>query len=349
MLTKILGVALAATLSLALPTLSHADTYIGDPVAQDFASSAGGWTASPTYEGLCIPSLLCPGVDDQYVATGGADGDGYLSTRFSSVASTAAGTSTATWLSPSFVYHGFAGERPASVTFSMSLLRDLGALLGLDVQNTSTYQVELVDETTGNAVSVIPATAILPSDTGWTAVSASVNPALLRLERSYRIRVSARFNSVVAVVGTGQVGYDDVRLVTADENGDTGPATPNRGSGITTRHQLRELTRTYILPSTSKLQGNKLKLKLRCPAVAAPLPCKVQVTGLSAGKFSKPATARKVISIKPGTSRTVKIRVKPAFVATYRAYVRAHKKIWLKTTVRVGSVRVTVRKHVKLR
>jgi hypothetical protein len=349
MLTRFLGVALAAALSLALPAPSHADTYIGDPVAQDFSSGPGGWTASTSYEGLCIPSLLCPGVDDQYVATGGSGGDGYLSTRFSSLASTTAGTSTATWLSPSFIYHGSAGERPASVTFSMSLLRDLGSLLGLDVQNTSSYQVELVDETTGNAVSVIPATSIPAASAGWTTVSAPVDPALLRLERSYRIRISARFNSLAAVVGTGQVGYDDVRLVTADEKGDTGPSVPNRGSGITSRSQLRILATSTILPGNARLVGDKVKMRLRCPALAAPLPCKVQVTGLAGGKFSKPATARKVISIKAGASRTVRIRVKHASVATYRGAIRAHHKIWVKSTVRVGSIRVTVRKRVALR
>lgn len=349
MLTKLLGVALAASLALALPAPSRADTYVGDPVAQDFTTSAGGWTAATTYEGLCIPQLLCPGVDDQYAATGGPDGDGYLSTRFSSVASTTAGTSTATWQSPPFVYHGFAGERPASVTFSMSLLRELGSLLGLDVQNTSSYQVELVDQTNANAVSVIAATSIPAASAGWTTVSASVNPALLKLERSYRIRISSRFNSLAAVVGTGQVGFDNVRLVTADATGDTGPAVPNGGSGVTTRTQLRTLTKAYILPGTTRLRGDELKLRLRCPALAAPVPCKIQVTGLAGGKFSKSATARKVISLKAGKTRTVRIRVKPRFVATYRGAIKAHKKIWLKSTVRVGTVRVTVRKHVKLR
>jgi hypothetical protein len=71
----------------------------------------------------------------------------------------------------------------------------------------------------------------------------------------------------------------------------------------------------------------------------------MQFQGLQKGKFSKPATARKIAKIKAGKERTLKIRIKPAYVQSYSKA----KKVWLKTVVRVGTVRVVVRKPIKVK
>ena len=202
--------------------------------------------------------------------------------------------------------------------------------------------MDLVDQGTGTRVSVVPPTTLV-SNGAWTSIpTASVTPSLLKLEHSYTIMISTAYSAGVAVSAQGEVGYDNVRLTTLDKEGNSGSS--NGGSGITTRKQLRQLTKGFILPASGKVVGNNLKLKLRCPALAAPLPCKIQVTGLSGGKFSKPATARKVLSIKADKKRVAKIRVKQAYLASYKKAA----KIWVKSTVRVGKIRVTVRKRVKL-
>ena len=99
-----------------------------------------------------------------------------------------------------------------------------------------------------------------------------------------------------------------------------------------------------VLPATASVQGHLLVVHLRCPGAASPKPCQIQFAGLQKGKFSKAATARKIVKLKANKERTVKIRIKPGYVKAYAAA----KKIWIKIIVRVGKVRVTVRKRMKI-
>jgi hypothetical protein len=338
---KIVGAAVALALLFTTPVPAQADTYAPDAASQDFAGGAGGWTPSAEASGSCLPSVLCPTVTNDWAA-GGADGNGYLRTQFGTTLATLNGTSTGIWQSPAFTYTGNAGSVPATVTFDMNMLSDVADLLSASQLNDSSYRVDLVDVAAGTQVAVVPPT-LLSANTSWTAIpTASVNPGLLGLGRSYRIRISTSYHSAGAVTAAGELGYDNVRLRTTGAVNADGT---NGGSGITTAEQLRDLTRSYILPGSAKLVGDKLRMKLRCPAVASPKPCKIQVQGLAKGKFSKAATARKVVTIKAGKSKVVKLRVKPKYLAAYKVA----KKIWVKSTVRVGSVRVTVRKRVKLK
>ena len=319
MLKRLLGTVAAAALVIAVPVPSHADTYLPTAVDQDFDGSAGGWTASATYGGLCLPQLLCPAVTSGYAA-GGADGNGYLRTSFSTLVATVAGTSTATWESPAFTYNGAAGAVPASVTFDMNVLQDLGALLGLSVDNTSSYRVDLVDQTNGNAIGVVDRLAGAERRLDLRAQrvdharaahrrSRLQDPdrdALHRAGHRRRLRRGrlrqrpARHHAPSARRRRRSSPTTRRRPPRRPPRRPRRPAptSSNRGSGITTRKELRKLTKTFILPKSAKVRGKNLQLKLRCPAKAAPLPCKIQVEGLSAGKFSKPATARKFVSIK---------------------------------------------------
>ncbi|WP_169576415.1 hypothetical protein [Nocardioides halotolerans] len=344
-LKKMLGAVIASALLFTMPVPSaHADTYAPDAVNQDFAGSQGGWTSSTASDGLCLPVLLCPVVSNGWSA-GGADGNGYIQTSFTTLLTTGAGFSTGMWESPSFAYNGNAGKVPGAVRLDLNMMTDVTPLLVASLLNSASYRVDLVDQATSTAVEATPTTPIT-SDHGWTAVqSASVNPALLQLGHQYKIRITTTLTSAVAAVANGSVGYDNVRLTTEAANGNGGGNGANGGSGITDIKQLRKLVKTYILPGTMKVQGRFLKARLRCPAIASPRACQIQLQGLQKGRFSKPATARKVVKIKAGKQRTVKIRIKPAYVAKYSK----SKKIWVKCIVRVGKVRVAVRQPVKLK
>ena len=340
---KLLGAATAFALLSFAPVAAHADTYTPDAASQDFAGSAAGWTETSASSGTCLPALLCPTVTNDWTG-GGADGNGYIRTQFGTTVATLNGTSTGAWDSPAFTYKGNGGNVPATATFDMNMRSDVADLLSTSQLNDSSYRVDLVDVASGAQVSVVPPT-LLSANTSWTAIqTASINPALLALGRSYKIRISTSYHSAGAITAAGEIGYDNVRLKTAGTAANGGSGS-NGGSGITSISQLRDLTMSTILPGSAKLVGNKLKLKLRCPAVASPKACKIQVQGLAKGKFSKAATARKIVTIKPGKTRTVKIRVKAKYLATYQVA----KKVWVKSTVRVGNVRVTVRKRVKLK
>jgi hypothetical protein len=343
---KILGAIVASALLFALPVpAAHADTYAPSAASQTFAGGQGGWTQSSEYSGLCLQTLVCPAVANTW-SGGGADGNGYIRTQFGSLASTLAGTSTGVWESPAFTYNGLGGKAAGTVTFDMNLLQSLGALLDLTAFNDAHYKVDLVDQNNGNLISVVPST-LLAANVGWTAIpSASVNPSLVKVGHNYKIRITTAYHAVVTVIATGEVGFDNVTLTTAASNngsGGNGGNGANGGSGITQIKQLRKLVKTYILPKSVSVNGRYLKVHLRCPAVAAPRPCQIQLQGQSKGKFSPPATARKVVKILAGKERTVKIRIKPKYVASYKTA----KKIWVKIIVRVGKVRVTVHKRIK--
>ena len=337
-LRKILGAVAASALLLTTQApVAHADTYAPNPASQSFAGGTGGWTQSSDYSGLCLQTLVCPAAVNTW-SGGGADGNGYIRTQFASLAETQAGTSNGTWESPAFTYNGANGKVPGSVTFDMNILRNVAALLDLSLLNDAQYRVDLVDQGNGNAVSVVPTTLIAPNG-GWTAIpTASVNPNLVKLGHTYKIRLTTTYHAAVTVVATGEVGYDNVTLTTTAAPGGNG------GSGIHDIKQLRKLVKTYILPKSAEVKGHLLVVHLRCPAIADPKPCQIQFAGLQSGRFSKAATARKIVKLKAGKERTVKIRIKPKYVA---AYAKASK-IWVKSIVRVGKVRVTVRKRMKI-
>lgn len=336
LIRKVLGAAVSAALLFTFPAPAHADSYSSGPSAQDFATSAGGWSQTAFYEGLCIQQLLCPAVYNTWNSTMG-DGSGYIRTSFSSLLETLPGTSTGVWESPAFAYNGYQGETPGSVTFDMSRKVELGALLGLSVLNDASYQVNLIDMNKGPKVNVVPSTQ-LAGNSPWSVLpSVSVNPALLKLGHSYKIQILTTYHSVVTAVVTGEVGYDNVRLTTAAKDG-------GKGDTIYNIKQLRKITKNYIVPDSAKVTGKQLRVKLSCPAAAAPRLCQIQVQGLQKGKFSKAATARKFTKLRAGKTRIVKIRIKPKYVASYKAA----KKVWVKSSVRIGKVRVTVRKRIKV-
>lgn len=341
-----LGGLLALAVMMAFPVPAHADTYVAGSDSRTFADNQGGWSGSSSSAGLCIETLVCPAVTNGYVASGGVSsgGDGYIRTQFGSLASTLAGTSTGVWRSPAFVYRGRDGRRPGRVNLDLSIRPRVGALLGLELLNDSSYRVDLVDQSTGAAVSAVPETA-LTEDSGWTAVpTASVNPRLLKIGRAYRIRITTTYHSAVAVIASGEVGYDNVRLTTRPKPGLGGNGGGNGGSGITTIRELKILVSTVGLPGSVKLVRNTVKFRVKCPAKASPKVCKYKVQGLSKARHSAPATTRKFVKVKPGGVRIVKLRVKPKYLATYRNA----KRITLKTKVRVGEVRTVVVKRVKL-
>jgi hypothetical protein len=343
-LRTLLGALTASALMFAMPvTAAHADTYAPDAVNQDFTGSQGGWTETSEYSGLCLQFLVCPAAANTWNA-GGADGSGYVRTSFISLAETLAGTSVGRWSSPSFTYNGLNGKTPGKVTLDMNVRGALGALLDVTGFNDSSYSVDLVDQANGNRINVVP-TTLVKKDAGWTAIpSASVNPNLVKLGHNYRIQITTSYHAVVTVLAVGEIGYDNVRLTTAASDGTNGTNGTNGGSGITNIKHLRKLVKNYILPKSMTVDGRFLVVKVRCPQVASPKACLIQLQGLQKGRFSKGATARKIVKIRAGKERTLKIRIKPPYV---QSYTHA-KKVWMKTIVRVGAVRVTVRKAIKV-
>src|SRR5688500_8346584 len=77
------------------PSAASADTYAPGADAQNFHTSAGGWTATAQNDGLCIPPLLCPTVSGSFQPANGTEGpgDGYIAADLLGLLSTTAATS----------------------------------------------------------------------------------------------------------------------------------------------------------------------------------------------------------------------------------------------------------------
>jgi hypothetical protein len=317
------------------PTVANADSYAPGANNQNFAASQGTWTQTSASAGVCVGLLTCPVVSNTFIATGGTGGagDGYIDTKFTSLLTTGAGTVTGIWSSPAFTYNGNGGVPPGSASVGLSIQPTISALLGLS--NNSSYRVDLVDQANQGVIQVAGPTALV-NNTAWASTpTANVNPSLLTLGHSYKIVISTAYQSVVALLQNGDVGYDNVSLTTAGGNG---------GSTITDTATLTQLILSQGLPNSATLSGSKLKLKVKCPKQAAPLACQYALQGLSKGKTSKPATKRKKATIKAGKKKNVVIKVKPKFLAKYQKA----KKINVKAKVTVGNVKVNVVKKMKL-
>jgi Ca2+-binding RTX toxin-like protein len=219
--------AVAAAIAISVGTASVAAAVTTDyhptPEARAFADSAGGWTGATTNT-LCVPLITCPAVDDDYVATGGAQGagDGFIRTDVGAVASVL-NVTTATWTSPTFTYEGINGYAPDALSFTIARRVDAGALLAL--LTGAEYRVVL-DRTGGSTGDLVLAQGTIV-DQGWTtAAAASVDPTKLTIGATYQFRVVTELTSTVAALPGGTFDYDNV-VLQADATDTDGDGVPN--------------------------------------------------------------------------------------------------------------------------
>jgi hypothetical protein len=213
---------------LAAPLAGAATTdYHPDGDAKSFAASAGGWTGSSDAHGLCLlQPLLCPEVDNDHVASGGAGGpgDGFLRTSALGLVSVA-GDVEGIWTSPAFTYSGVAGALPDQVTFSLARRADVGDLLQL--LGSAGYSVELINVTQASSLQLVNQTPQTDTTTWTTIPTVTVDPAQLTLDDSYRIRIRSRFSAPIGVIVTTFADYDNVvlRAATAEPGDGDGDGT----------------------------------------------------------------------------------------------------------------------------
>jgi hypothetical protein len=308
-----------------------------------FTGSQGGWTGATAYDGVCIPSVTCPTITNGFAATGGSDGasDGYLRTQLSSLLTTFLGTSTGTLESPAFTYDGNGGRTPARAEVSLRVRPQVSALLGLDLGNQIDYRVDLVDQADDLVVPAVPATQLTANADWGSPVTATVAPSSLVRGHQYKIRITTSYTTVLGLVASGEVGFDDVALTTT--GGTTKPHTPSTHHALT-NHQLTVMTRRVMLPASAHWRHHTAALRVAC-AKAAPQACAMRLVGLAKGPHSRAATKATSVRLKPGTSKVVRLVVKPRYVA----HIRHAKRIVVRSTVRVGKAHAVVTKRVRLR
>ncbi len=317
------------------------------PSSQDsrsFTGGAGGWTSSTSFDGTCIPPIVCPSATNSYVAAGDAEGSGYITSQYFGVAGVAGigGTTTAVWESPAFTYSG-----SGSLAFSLARRADVGQLLAV-AGNSANYAVRLVDVSEGNNQVTAIAPTTLGGATSWTTVNVAVGAGKLNAGDQYKIRIESIYSTGTSVLVTGSADYDNVVLRSSgggngDGNGNDGTNGTNGNNG---RNSLRssELLSLFGSGQTGNAVidgGKRLLVKVTCPRRIGGA-CRVKAQGLLSKH--KPATKVRTVKVPKGKSRRVVLQVKPKL----RAKVAKRKRLLVREKVKAGKTSATFFKVRKL-
>lgn len=306
-------------------TSASAATNVYPAGAGTFTGGPQGWL---TTEANCNGPALC-------TAEGGYDGnDG--SPAGSYAVNTTIGLnvvtlvkSTVTFQSPDFTVAN-AGDS------TLHLDRQFVAGSLVDLAPEVTYTVNLFDRASGKKTEAL--TETITASSPFTGKDAAVS---LKAGHTYAISITAVTRSTVAGTGlaggTTSIRFDNVSL-SVETSGGGGAGS----GGSLSNQQLQALINgNGSLIGPALLKGNKLSVKVRCPAKVGRT-CKVKLQGLLAKR--KPATAPRKASIRKGKTKRVVLKVKPKALKK----VQARKKLLFKETVRAGKAHATVYKRLKL-
>jgi hypothetical protein len=335
-----------ASFLLVLPALAGAATskYPSASAARGFTGGPAGWTPSSSSEGTCAAPLLCASVENSYQASGGADGGGFIRSTYTGVvgAMAVAGTTTAVWESPPFVYAGEEGAEPTAVSFAIDRRANVDQLLAA-AGNSADYSVRLVDlSEEGEAVTLIAPTTLAGANS-WTSVaSPPVDPEDLTPGDEYRIQIVTRYTSGTTTLVSGSADYDNVVLSASDLSGDDEGKGKRGGkrAGAFSEKRLEALLR-QATPGTAVLSGKRLLVRVQCPRKAGRA-CQTTAQGLLSR--GRPATTKRTVRLRSGKSRLLALRIKPKA----RRQVAKRKRLLVRQKVRAGRVTATVYKSRRL-
>jgi hypothetical protein len=354
LLPAIAACALCLCFALAAPAgAADSDLYPSDPNSRTFSGGPAGWTSSATFDGVCVPPLVCPRVDNRWVAGGDAGANGYISSDYLGVAGvgSVAGTSTGVWESPAFT---FTGASKGEVAFSMRRRADVDELLAV-AGNSAEYAVRLVNVTEGGTAQTVIAPTTMAAAADWSTVSsAAINASRLEAGDTYRLRIESIYKTGTGVLVTGSADYDNVVLgpgVGAAGGGDKGDGSGKGDSGSGGRDTLRSgellslfssgLSERAVAIGAKKGKARRLMVKVRCPRRIGAA-CRVTAQGLL--KKRKAATRKRTVKVGKGKSRRVVLAVKPRF----RSKVAKRKRLLVSENVRAGKASATAYKIRKL-
>lgn len=338
---SIRAVAAVLMVGFALPALAAGEAkYPSDPAARGFSGGLAGWSGSSSFDGSCLPPLLCPSVTNSHQAGGGADGGGFVRSAYQGVggAMAVAGTATAVWTSPAFTYTGDAGERPDALSFRMDRRASVDQLLAV-AGNSATYSVRLANLSAGGeTISLIPPTSLAGADDWRSVASGAVSPARLTIGDEYRLLIATTYVTGTSALVSGSADYDNV-ILRASEGaaGRNGKGKDGGGS-----RSLLDLLRASA-PGTAIVAagGKRLLVAVKCPA-KLDRACRITAQGLL--RKGRPATARRSVRVREGRRKLVTLRVKPKA----RSKVARRKRLLVRQKVRVGKRSATLVKSRKL-
>ncbi len=168
-----------------------------------------GWSSSVTHGGLCLQTLTCPSAS---TAVGKSKSNRpVLHASLGSLTGVGA-TTTVTWTSNAFTYHGAEGKRAPDVKFVMRRRADTGDLLAV-AGNSATYSANVISAKTGNSVAEAVHHENLAPTAGYTRVGPRQAVRALRRGHTYRIQVTAEFTNGAEVIPGASVDFKRARVV----------------------------------------------------------------------------------------------------------------------------------------
>lgn len=228
---------------------------------------------------------------------------------------------------------------------TLSLERQLVAGNLLDLAPQAIITASLIDRTNGVATNAIEDT-VGATETAFAGRSGAVKVVQ---GHTYAIAVRVETSSTLAnvgLLGSTSLRLDNVALSVGSSagggGGGNGGGSGGGGGGGLSNQQLSQLVSgSGSLVGAATLRGNRLTVKVRCPAQVGRT-CRVALVGLL--KKGKPATKVRKAAIRKGKTKRLVLKVRPKALAK----VKARKKLLFKETVRAGKARAVVFKRLKL-
>lgn len=323
--TTICAVVLTATVLMTGP--AQAATNVYPAKGGTFTGGPQGWL---TTEASCNVALLCTAEGSYDGADGNPPGSYALNTTIGLNLLTLF-KSTITVQSPDFTV-----TEAGDATLHLDRQFVSGSLV--DLAPEVTYTVNLIDRTSGKTTEAMKETVAAASP--FTGKDAAVT---VKAGDTYSISITAETRSTVA--GTGLIGgmtsirFDNVAL--SVQTTGSGGGAGNGGGGVSSQQLQSLIAGNGSLIGPAVLKGNKLSVKVRCPAKVG-RPCRVALQGLL--RKGKPATAVRRAKIRNGKTKRLVLKVKPKALPK----VKVRKKLLFKETVRAGKAHATVYKRLKL-
>jgi hypothetical protein len=320
----ICAVVFAAAALVAAP--AQAATNVYPAKGGTFTGGPQGWL---TTEASCNVAVLCTAEGGYDGADGNPPGSYALNTTVGLNVATLF-KSTITVQSPDFTV-----AEAGDATLHLDRQFVSGSLV--DLAPEVTYTVNLIDRTSGKQTEALKETINAASP--FTGKDAAVT---VKAGDTYAISITAETGSTVTgtglLGGTTSIRFDNVAL-SVQTTGAGGGA--GSGSGVSSQQLQSLISGNGSLIGPAVLKGNKLLVKVRCPAKVGRA-CRVALQGLL--KKRKPATAVRRAVVPKGKTKRLVLKVKPKALPK----VKARKKLLFKETVRAGKAHATIYKRLKL-
>jgi hypothetical protein len=302
---------------------AQAATDVYPPGGGTFTGGPQGWL---TTNASCNIAVLCT-AEGGYDGTNGNPPGSYAVNTTIGLNVVTVFKSTVTVQSPDFTVAN-AGD----ATLHLDRQFTTGALV--DQAPEASYTVDLLDRSSGNKTAVM--TETMTSASPFTGQDHAVT---VKAGRTYAISITTDISSTVAgsglAGGTTSIRFDNVSLLVRTTGGGSGS-----GGGTLTNQQLQSLIGGSLI-GPAILKGNKILVKVRCPAKVGRT-CKIALQGLL--QKHKPATSTRRAKVRKGKTKRLVLMVKPRALKK----VSARRKLLFKEAVRAGKAHATVYKRLKL-